>query len=203
MTTIVFDGIILAADSQRNRTHDSDSFEGQHCRECSAPVKRTAGFVEKLFVPKKKTMFLGERIIALASYGSVAITSGLKDAILTGIDPEEASRIYASFSASGRVFRSGGVLILTKNHLWQAYLGQEGYELTGITKFPHVVGSGSPYARTALEFVSPCAIEAVAVASHFDRATGGDIRSITRKKGAEVKITKVTQGMLDELKLRG
>jgi hypothetical protein len=181
MTTVVFDGVTLAADSQRSRGAGSSTGE-RHCLHCKEPVNATASFVEKLQVPKKPVNFEGERVVAVATAGTVNLTQGILHAIFTEMDLNVAIDLLKATTTEGQSLPTGTVLVLTKESFFEVKMGiKHKFTVKKITKFPYFAGSGADVARCGMEMLGLDAAKAVQLARQYDKATGGEVRYIARK----------------------
>lgn len=188
MTTVVFDGVTLAADSQRSR--GTGSVGERHCIHCKETINATASFVEKLQVPKKAVTFKGERIVAIATAGTVSLTQGIVHAIFTEMDLDTAIELMKATTVEGQSLPTGTVLVLTKESFFELKMGvKHKFTVKKITKFPYFAGSGADVAKCGMEMLGLNAAKAVQLARQYDKATGGEVRYIARK--GKVKIIPV------------
>jgi len=179
MTTVVFDGVTLAADSQRSRGMGSGD---RHCVHCKESINATASFVEKLQVPKKAVSFQGERVVAVATAGTVNLTQGLVHAIFTGMDLDAAIELLKATTTENQTLPTGTVLVLTKESFFELKMGiKHKFTVKKITKFPYFAGSGADVARCGMDMLGLSAAKAVQLARQYDKATGGEVRYIARK----------------------
>jgi hypothetical protein len=150
----------------------------------------TAAFTEKLRVPKKTTYFKDERVVAMASAGTVAITQGIVHAILEGMDLDAAIELLKATTTPEQMLPTGTVVVLTKESFYEIKMGVKNkLTVKKVTKFPYFAGSGSDVARVGMDMLGLDAAKAVQLARQYDKATGGEVRYIARK--GKVKIIPV------------
>lgn len=191
MTTIAWDGRILAADS-RSSTPEHRPYEGQHdsskriCFHCERPAWTGRDDAVKLVVLPKVT-WKGERILAAGSTGSAYSCDRIRDVMhrppegLTDLEKiwdtytTLAPRRMAGVTPLGSI--SASFVVVTEKHLW--VLDFEGISLTAYLEprdQPFAKGSGRDAAMLAMTVMGANAAQAVWAARAIDPATGGPVR---------------------------
>lgn len=177
MTTVVFDGTILATDSQTTATAEGSC---PHCEEKVHHLERDNP--NKIRKPRN-AKFKGYRIIAYASAGHVPTIRACDRALFSEVDLQVAMEIFTGdnqTSSNKKLSADCSILILTTGAWWQVevhggkvHIAQK-YE----TDLPLFLGSGTPAARLAIKRLGLNAIGAMAVAIDADTYTGGRIAYI-------------------------
>lgn len=169
MTTVVFDGITLAADSQGNYHQHG---QPHTCPHCVGELKVTHSDVNKLVVPTRKVMFRQQRVVAWAAAGTWNAMQAMGDALFNGVNLVTAHAIIKK--AGGK--HDCDMLIVTEESCWVVKCNAA-IVITEATEFPVGVGSGSPAAIFACKYLGWTAFGGVGAAMYSDKATGGRIHS--------------------------
>lgn len=176
MTTIVWDGKTLAADSRL--TYMKKLVHGTFL------PGATTYDVQKIIVPSSDLTINGEPVQAYACSGDMAVPTFIKEHLNKG--PVELSAIFHNSELC--VFVESQAIVITEEHAysfnflplivtWDAYSRET----------PLAIGSGH-VAFTSVEATWACdnAVELVAVASRSDYLTGGNINCWTAASGLNV-----------------
>lgn len=191
MTTIAWDGRVLAADS-RSSTPEQRPHEGQLdsnkriCFHCERPAWTGRDDAMKMVVLPKVT-WKGERILAAASTGSASSCDRIRDVMR--MPPEgltDLEKIWDTYTKLAPR-RIGGpapfgsisamFVVVTEKHLWVL-----DFESTSLTAYleprdkPFAKGSGRDAAMLAMTVMGANAAQAVWAARAIDPATGGAVR---------------------------
>jgi len=187
MTTVVFDGKLLAADSQSTRS----AKPGSHCLKCHEKVDATATFTNKIKKPdlKKPLLFNGQTVVAWAGAGAVPMIHAMDYAMEHGVCLHQAARLIAISQADSRCKcrASASMLVVTTTSAWRIRITGHTVTIVETGDNPEVIGSGTPAAHFALRFLNANAIVAVAAAIEGDKGSSGPINYVNcRSKGANV-----------------
>lgn len=169
MTTIVFDGHYLAADTRYTLGLDLPTRQRGEalCPHCDQRIKHTHSVACKIFVPNKKVMFKGSRIIATAGAGYDSISRFITELLFT--HPEPFSMLFQLPKQLEK--NSTKVLVLTEQ---KAYTINNFGNVTEVKKLPFTMGSGAQAAELALK-QGKNAMEAVIEASTVDESTNDQV----------------------------
>lgn len=172
MTTVVFDGTYLSADSKRS-LRSRGSFK---CSECDSEYDHTYNHTAKLEI-HKNVKFKDQAVIASAVCGQVGVGNTLRLALNNHIDMNLAIKIM---SGGGHGKLSTAVLVvLTDVSLWEVKY-DDGLTVKEITKFPYAVGTGGSAALLAIKALNKRAPEAVEQAITVDQFSGGTVHWTSR-----------------------
>lgn len=166
MTTIVFDGKYLAADTRGILGLGAGSFK-RHCTECDSRIKHTHVPMEKIHVPSKKTIFEGEVVIAMAGAGSSNMAKFMIYMVETHPEPLEAIRKLPKTTHQ----ESSAILILTEQNVYT--LSTTGHLIKHM-ELPVAIGTGSQAALLAVKEGANAMI-AIRKASLVDDATNAKV----------------------------
>lgn len=179
MTTAVFDGKYLAAD-----TRVTSSIPEMHrsCPSCEKEICKTHGVVKKLAMPPSGKAFLnGQKIIAYAGAGSLKSMRAYSRALDKSLPLEDVHNIIKI--AGG--MNDCSVIVVTEQSCWLVTTYQA-LTVKEVTEFPVAIGSGLPLALFACNYLNMMAFGAVGAASMGDPSTGGDIHYVDcRPDGGE------------------
>lgn len=201
MTTVVFDGKVLAADSKR-RVVRKKKGDVENCSSCNEPIYDTVKSAVKIKLAPEGVKYKGDVVVAVATIGSGNCSSGLQEALFNNFDLHDAVRYALAFTAANRFSAyEGGLVILTKKKLFEAIVSDSSLRVTEITKFPYAVGTGSQAALVAMNYMGFTAVESVMVAIDTDQYSGGDVYSINRL--AKSKIVKHDVTLVKQSELMG
>lgn len=197
MTTVVFDGYMLAGDTKATYTQNG---ELQNCPSCDHSLDKTVGWLSKLRVPKEPVEFKGSKVVVMAGAGGYLAFQPVFDAIEQGMDLAQVHGLIKK--AKGMTNYS--ILVVTEATCWMIS-GHTKFICNEVTQFPVAIGSGSEVAKFAWTFLGVGAFGAVGAALHADPATGGKIEYIVCRpeEGEEIKLQKDTwseQEMHDYIK---
>lgn len=173
MTTVVYDGKVLAADSLTTVGNQIGHSKCAHCDEDSVGVliRRTP----KIVMAEKGEKYNDQKIIALAGAGLSKVSAGIIEFVLKGEDPEthvrNARKLGASFYKSSPTV----VIILTDEEVFTLKLADGVITETSspLGKFK-AWGSGARAAEIG-ELMGFNAVNCVLLASLADPHTGGNI----------------------------
>lgn len=187
MTTIAWDGKILAVDS-RSSTPEQRPYEEQGepmrriCFHCERPAWTGSDNADKLVVAPKSE-WKGERILAAATAGSSDDCGRIRTLLRgrTELSLEKAWQGYAALQAPARTRMDrkfqATVVLVTEKRLW--VLDFSGIELRSYQEprdVPFARGSGRDAAMLAMQVLGRTAVDAVWAARSIDPATGGPVR---------------------------
>lgn len=196
MTTVVFDGVTLAADSQSN-SHQSG--KPHTCPHCVGELDVTHSHAEKITVPSRPVMFKRQKVVAWGAAGTLKAMQALGDALLNGIPLPTAHAMIKK--AAGQLGCS--FLIVTEDSCWNVVSNGEGVKVNEVTEFPVALGSGTPAALFAGKYLGWTAFGAVGAALYSDKFTGGSIHSyVCRPPEGEALADKVSIHSWSEEELR-
>lgn len=172
MTTVVYDGRYLAADSRAtNRLHVTEQYKCAHCEE---PLHGVADDSTKLmtYSATRQFKYQDQVILAAARWGSQPATTFLRHLLEVEMKTEMILRMMAPL----KVNLSGGLLLLAEKHIhiltWNGTLFKTKQFDRQAT---HAQGSGAGAAKLMLKMGRDMAPTAVAAAAMADKGTGGDI----------------------------
>lgn len=171
MTTIVFDGSMLAGDTRSSFFQNGKS---HNCQHCEGELKVTHSSVKKLFLGTEKNVFRGQKVLAWGGSGVYDAILTYTEGFLNGVDPEVTHKIAAK--AGGRI--GCDIIIVTDVSCWHLDSTSAKLVIEEVTKFPFTIGSGKPAAYLACKFLGASAFGAVGAAIHSDLGTGGKINYV-------------------------
>lgn len=178
MTTVVFDGITLASDSQTTASL-TRSLTSQHCPGCDEPLNKMHSFRNKLVIGyRKQITFRDEIVIAYAGSGSVGMIKALGHALEKGIALQEVAAMVNM--VSGRLNEHNGqgdasLLIVGQKTVWRVNVERNSTAIEKITKFPVAIGSGGKLALMGINRLGFNSVGGIACAIDGDDASGGNI----------------------------
>ena len=164
MTTIAYDGQILAVDSKQTIISDRFADAGVHCPHCNKSLESVYTFNPKMEVPKEGTTLDGAVVLAWAWAGNQRTTDDMRAAILS----------KRPFDPRGRM-SNGTLVILTDAGLVEARCYEGKSYSTPITEFPYAAGSGKQAALVAMKFMGSSSCESIKTAATVDISTGGEV----------------------------
>jgi hypothetical protein len=175
MTTVCYDGKILAADSRATASTSSDKdYKCSHCGESAHHVREDAVKIHGDFGALK---YRGELIYAMAGSGASTDIDKMVRLVKEGEDLDELYRISALLS-TGRVIEAS-FLVVTEQSVFRINY-PDGKRKAEVTKdgrdIKIAIGSGTKAADVAMKIFGLNATEAVMCAAVVDKGTGGDIR---------------------------
>ena len=171
MTTAVFDGKYLAADTRvTSRMPEMD----RCCPSCDKEINKTYGVVRKLAVPPSgKAMFRGQKTVAWAGAGILKTMKAFSRALDKNMPLEDVHNVIKM--AGGSLDCS--ILVVTEESCWQIEV-RDTLTVTEVKEFPVAIGSGLPVALFACKYLNMTAFGAVGAASLSDPSTGGAIHYV-------------------------
>lgn len=171
MTTAVFDGKYLAADT---RVTSSIPEMDRSCPSCEKEITKTHGIVKKLATPPSgKAVFKDQKVIAYAGAGSLKSMRAYSRALDKNLPLEDVHNIIKI--AGG--MNDCSVIVVTEQSCWLVGTHQA-LTIKEVTEFPVVIGSGGAAALFACKYLNMTAFGAVGAASLSDPATGGAIHYV-------------------------
>lgn len=182
MTTVFYDGKMLAADS-RTTTGNTE----HNCHACGEETFQHRDNTNKIAIGKD-AKWREENILAVACSGGAEFNRGIRTTIGKGDDLEKAWEIYNRFRPNNAVWSTA--IIVTDKSVWKV-------SFVGTTikakKFGRdkVIGTGSGYksAKTAHMLTGLDAVESVIIATTADKYTGGSISYVDFSR-PELKVEK-------------
>jgi hypothetical protein len=181
MTTLVFDGRIIAADSRSSMPEQKHAHEDSDvkriCLHCEKSAWTGTDSMVKLVVGSK-SQWEGERIIAAATAGTSKDCNVLRSLLLLDHDIRrvwDARSILADKSESNSF--SASMLVVTQTKLWSVeFRGSSIRSFEHPRNLPFAMGSGKDAALLAMTSFGANAVNAVWSARAIDPATGGPVR---------------------------
>lgn len=179
MTTIVYDGNSLAADS---RATGRPLHICEHCENASPMRTNASKKIHTNFTAT--TLFRKERVIAVGGSGSVRELSGALELLRREIDIESVYKGLVSWQGATKrnTFSdevSFALLIVTEKTLFKFDMSHNTLLITRhVLSDKMAIGSGSKAALTWLSFPGINSALAVYGASLVDKGTGGDITQL-------------------------
>lgn len=161
MTTIAFDGKILATDSKQTIVSDRFAEVGLYCPHCNHSLDSMHLYTPKIEVPESEVQYGGSRVLAWAWAGNQRTTDAMRTSLLND----------APFDPKDRL--NGTLVILTESSLHEVRTYDGQYITTRIEKFPYAAGSGRQAAMIAMQHMGSSPCEAITLASTVDVSTGG------------------------------
>lgn len=191
MTTIVFDGTMLAGDTRGTRSMSG----GNNCPSCASGLDSVHTTCNKVYLGHADTMFRGERVIAWGGAGAEPAIAGMSLAIRENMDLETV--VKASYRINGgsenNHHMSCTILLVTVAKVYVITKGKMTVKVEEKTEFPVGIGSGESVARFAMRYFGLTAFGGVAAAMRTDKATGGNIEYVVcRDTEDRYKIVKET-----------
>ncbi len=165
MTTIVFDGHYLAADTRG--TLGFASAHKRHCPNCGLHIKHSHTELKKIHIPDKRLMFEGEVVIAMAGAGSSNMFNFMIYLVETHPEPNIAVKKFPGTAHQ----EHATLLILTEQNVYELTAGGR---LIKHRELPVAIGTGALAARLAIKEGSN-AMDAVRKAALVDPGTNNVI----------------------------
>lgn len=155
MTTIAWDGVTLAADSQASASDAICTMREQ-----------------KIFIPRdgEEWTVNGERVVAIGYSGDCGTEYEVHDLMRSGLTYATTFTPEPSFGALA-IIGAGRAYIVSKNQ-------DKTHASISLQLDPYGMGSGGVIARTAMS-CGKSAIDAVKVAIEMDVYSGGDVHHFT------------------------
>lgn len=196
MTTVAFDGVTLAVDSQ---TTQLSGIEG-HCPSCDDHITRTHRYGYKLCVPRaaQKIHFKDQEVVAWSGTGMSKIIGAATRALRRGFDLLEALELIRAYANH---MGDSEIIIVTAVTVWQLSVSQKETKVIEVTKYPAAWGSGCPAARLAMNRLGLSAPAAVALAIDSDTYSGGAVRYTDCRNDVNGEIQSYTYTEEDILEL--
>jgi len=200
MTTVVFDGKILAADTLAVYTHDeSDRF----CLTCNTCTEEVGSDFSKIHLYDGKVTYKEQVVIATACLGSAIVSKALDKSLELGQLNEETLEIVFRFLRKRNEVCDGTLAIWTHESFWVVRVIDGKYTETQVTEFPWEGGSGGYAAMTTIKYMGLNATDAVAIAADIDYHSGGPVESVVNVNGVyTLTKTEYTSSQMDHFKLR-
>lgn len=184
MTTVVFDGNVLASDSQSTRKAFGMSTMEDHCPSCDEGLKKVHSFRNKVVCPRGAS-FNGEMVIAMAGAGEKPAIEGVIKAVSKGIDIKTAIDLVHTFSHSSMRCT---VLVVCEKRVWKIRIDGRRPTVEEVTKFPVAIGTGANAALFAMRHLGFNAVGGVLAGIDVDESSGGAVnhiecRDLSKAKG--------------------
>lgn len=143
MTTIVYDGAILAVESYVSRDL-RDEASPHRCPKCYDRVDHVVRHECKLHVGFTGQTFRGQAILAAALYGEREGCLNILDILKKGMDLEKGFEFVKAVTAKLRVnIVSYGLIVLTESSAWDLGVSSNLHlTVKEITKLPYAIGTG-------------------------------------------------------------
>ncbi len=174
MTTIVFDGNILAVDSRCS----TENRQQNACAKCGDKSDRINDDHAKIKTyPPRKVKFNDEFVVATAGCGMTSCISALNQSVRQQLNFEDAG-LWAPWLNYGE--SNGTLVILTEQNLYTLKFEKKVFRIVKQKDVPFCAGSGRRAAMMVLKLMNGTAMDAIAGAAQVDPATGGQIRYIIK-----------------------
>lgn len=181
MTTVVFDGVMLAADTRGTRS----IVPGTTCPSCNEGLGHVHGDCKKLWLGRADTKFRGEKVIAWGGAGAEPAMVGISTAIQENMDLDQAIKV--AYRINGGNEKQGHltctILMVTETKVYILTVGKMTVKVKEQTQLPVSIGSGKGVAEFAIRYFDLTAFGGVAAAMRTDDATGGDIDYVICRGG--------------------
>jgi hypothetical protein len=196
MTTIAFDGVTLAADSQSTRQLPSKD----KCMSCDVELTGTKRDVTKVnYYPRLTITFQGEPVIAWAGAGNAPLIEMFSEGLRQGVEIKAIGKMAAKVNAERMTQPTMTMLVVTAFTCYEVqYHFRMGAQVKEITKFPYSIGSGSKAALLAMKRLGFTAPAAVACGIDVDPHSGGEVCYVNcRGKAKERELLRYTYSPAD------
>lgn len=191
MTTVVFDGKMLAADTRCSH----DNHGGAACVKCGDRSDRVEDTFEKIFLyPPQSVKFQGEYVIASTGTGASSVVKALDNVVRKEFDLDTVGCLSRWLSGGDA---TGTLVILTEQNLFTLRLDQKKFVVVKNEGQTYCGGSGKNAAALTLKMMDGNAIEAVAAAAQVDVGTGGEIRYIIKPPVKSVAPLTIHKGQIE------
>lgn len=190
MTTIAWDGKVLAVDSRSSTPEqrpdtDTEPRRARICFHCERPAWTGSDDAHKLVILPKVT-WRGEKILAAAGTGSSRDCERLRQVMSYPPEPEtELEKIWKNYvalaprrgpSGTMRELLDVTLVVVTEKHLWVLdFLGTSLRSYLEPRDMVFAKGSGRDAAMLAMTVMGATAAQAVWAARAIDPATGGAV----------------------------
>lgn len=176
MTSVVYDGKTLAADSRITNT--SGHVRKHTCTSCGDHTEVVSDEAQKLHVNNDgKWTFRGEKIIGLAAAGASVFIGKIVDAIKSKEDIELIYKNYKVIDGTGGY--SASFLIVTEKKVYKLATNNKAFDVEIFERNEFVaIGSGSKAAEMAFKLTNASAVELINMAMSVDDMTGGKIHYV-------------------------
>jgi len=163
MTTVVFDGDILATDSKLVAHLDKKILDEVTCPHCNKLIDNVNKIVTKIFIPPKdKGYFKKQKIVAYAGVGNYTMVKKIYTLLIKGVNKLPSVIKTLHIDSEENDFTS---LIITEQN---AYTLDEKGKCELITQFPICIGSGSMLANYIMERFKTSPMKAIVETSLID-----------------------------------
>ena len=171
MTTVVFDGEMLATDSRVSKTYfNSNDDVCNKCHQIHTGVYHDDATKIHLF---KGIEISDETIIALAGSGHDYIIHAMTKALLSTTSILKGFEVISASTTNG----CADCILITDKNTYTVHIDGDGVSIEVVKEFPIAVGSGASAALMAMHLNEECnPIDAIICASKVDNGTGGCIR---------------------------
>jgi len=198
MTTVAFDGKILAADTLAVHTNDDvDRF----CLTCNTCTEEVGADISKIHLYEKEVSYKGQTVIATARLGSAIVSKAMDTSLELGQLNEETLEIVFRFLQYRNEVCDATLAIWTRESFWVVRIIDGKFSVTEVTQFPWEGGSGGYVAMTAMKYMGLNATDALAIATDIDYHSGGPVESVVFKDNTYSLVkTEYTASQLEQLK---
>lgn len=181
MTTVVFDGSMLAADTRGTRS----IVGGTTCPSCKDELENVHSQCKKIWLGRADTMFRGERVIAWGGSGAEPAMVGVSTAIQENLDLDKVIKVSYRINGGHENHNhlTCTILLVTETKAYILTVGKMTVKIVEQTKFPVSIGSGKSVATFAMRYFDLTAFGGVAAAMRSDNGTGGDIDYVLCREG--------------------
>jgi len=200
MTSVVFDGKFLAADTRH--VHELDYNETGMCPHCRKAVTRLFYSATKILTPKTKVYFNNSRIIAVSGSGLWSTISAIFRVLETGLcsDTVYLHKLLKAVNIHKEIDDYSTTLILTEDAVYLV----EKLKCKQIHKLPITLGSGSFTTKKFLVEKKITPMQAIYENSKLDDCTSSKVEYITMSKNKDFRkrVFKPIKAKLTKLNLR-
>ncbi|MNX46628.1 hypothetical protein D3C86_771690 [compost metagenome] len=173
MTTVAWDGLILAADSKESINKPTRD----HCGNCNERIQKTYRDTTKIQLPKHAgILFKGQELVAWAGCGHSPIIEMYGAGLREGVDILTIGRMACKVYQDRHIKPSLTLIVVTTETAYEVSWAHGGGSIVQeITTIPYSIGSGSKAAMLAMKRLGYTAPTAVACGIDVDPHSGGDV----------------------------
>lgn len=181
MTTIVFDGTTLAADTLGTNTKSK-----HFCKDCDKVINKQTR-IKKILIVESGATYSNSKILAIAGAGHFKITSVITNILM---NEEHPTKVINTINKYTKTFSEGYgiVVVLTEKGFHEMAIEDGSITYKRITKFPYAIGSGGKAALMAMKLQEVSPMEAIKLTSIIDEYTGKTVHYCTREDATNGKI---------------
>lgn len=188
MTTIAWDGIYLAADSQSTR-----DFPGTgHCEHCNESLSKTVNSVRKILVPSEKdnVFFREQKLIAVGGAGDSGFVGLYRMGIINNVPLGTIYTMAHELHKNKANTPTAVLLVVTDVAVWEVRHTKFQARAEEITQVPYAIGTGDAAAMLAMKRLGLTAMAAVGCAIDVDPFSGGEVSYVSCRDEVSSKVQK-------------